>query len=328
MKTLYATILDANFIVRALALRQSLMPHIKNKTFVFFCIDDVAADTLEALNLKNSKILRPSQFETADLLRVRGGRKANEYCWTIKPAALLQAMDSDSSLDWVVYVDADTMAFADPDEALAEAQEMGASALLTPHGFHGAEFSGLEQVVGRFNAGYAAFRCVREGREILRWWLDRCLEKCSCIPDEHAYGDQKYLNTMATRFPGVLASPHPGLNLAPWNLRGHAITPGAWPQVDGRKLLLYHFQGFKIFGRKLFNLYDGDYTIPGHVRRLIYRPYVAEIRRQIRCLREVSLDASLGRERDIGRPMRLRNLGRRVLFRQGNMHLSFKTAAK
>ncbi len=196
MKTLYATVIDANFVLRALALRQSLEPYIENKTFAFFCTDDTAADALERLNLGNSRVLRPGQFETEDLLRVRGTRSANEYCWTVKPAALLQSMDMDGNLDWVVYVDADMMAFSDPDEALVEAHRAHASALLTPHNFSGTEFSGLEKTVGRFNAGYVAFRCTPEGREILGCWFERCLEKCSRIPDEHSYGDQKYLDDM------------------------------------------------------------------------------------------------------------------------------------
>ena len=59
MNTYYATIFDANYVVRALALYHSMEPFLENRIFAFFCVDDKSASLLKLINLPNSKILKP-----------------------------------------------------------------------------------------------------------------------------------------------------------------------------------------------------------------------------------------------------------------------------
>lgn len=283
MRSFYATVVDINYVPMALNLYRSFTPFLDDKTFGFFCIDEAAADHLERLALSNAWVLRPADFETTALRAVRAGRATNEYCWTLKAITLQTGFALDPTFDWGIYLDSDMMAFADPDGALS----VNDFVVLSPHRFSTAEFAAYGPSVGQFNGGYAAFRNAAEGKAALAWWHERCLESCPAVPTPDAYADQKYLDAMPGRFPGVRQSRHKGLNLAPWNLQSDPLS-----ERDGQvfvgddPLLLYHFQGLRILGTRLYDLYTGPMRIPDAASRLIYRPYIRSLRMTFDVLRQ------------------------------------------
>ncbi len=289
--TIYCTIFDIGYIARALALHASLLRANTGSRLAFFCVDDDSAALLESLKLERAIIVRHEEFTTPDLERVRPSRSQGEYCWTCKPIALGYLARTRPEADWLIYVDADMMFFADPDSALPGSDM---HYLLTPHHYHPA-FMQFSELAGRHNAGYLAVRRSKSGQQVIDWWTERCIESCSTVLTEHTYADQKYLDRLADLFPFGVASSHPGLNAAPWNIERYRVdAEGGVVGLDGLPLLLYHFQGLRLLGRKLVDLYPGNRRLPAAVRRLIYRPYLDELQSAYRTLGRIRPGFALG----------------------------------
>jgi hypothetical protein len=301
MKSIYATILGPSsrngtegppYLPRALALWTSIVRHNKVAEFAFFCIDDRAAELLETLALPRTRVYREAAF-ACDLLRsLRGTRSIAEYCWTAKSFALGCLLDGDPSLDWAVYLDADMLAFGDPDIALDEAG--AADFLLTPHRF-AREFASFASVAGSHNAGYVAFRNTTVGKAAVARWRDLCVEFCPAVATAQAFADQRYLDRLLTEFPTGTGSAHVGLNAGPWNIGQYLLTSDTGNvYLNSRPLLLYHFQSLRVFGRQWLDLYFGGRKLPRNVRDLIYVPYVDALARSYGVLRNVAAIDGLG----------------------------------
>jgi hypothetical protein len=309
MKTIYCTVMSRPFVPRALALQESIARHSPTAQFAFFCTDDAVADFLRALDLKRAHIFAPIEFETRELLAVKPSLSQGEYCWTCKSVALFHVFGRFSDLDWAVWVDSDMYAFDDPDKALLAYPD--ADVLLTPHRFAWAEIAAMEPVVGRFNAGYAAFRNNPGGHEVLRWWQARCLESCSTKPGSDTYADQKYLERIPGRFAKIAESELPGLNCAPWNIIGQPVTRDAGcVAVSGAPLLLYHFQGFRVMRAWAFDFYAAKVALPKVVKDEIYWPYAKALMAQTR---NVARPASFGIDTGFSGLRGWLRLGRRVM---------------
>jgi len=318
MNTYYATIFDANYVVRALALYHSMEPFLENRIFAFFCVDDKSASLLKLINLPNSKILKPEDYESEELQQFKEERARGPYCWTLKPYVLLYGAEHFSDVEWLVYIDADMMAFNDPNFGLPKDRSF--NVVITPHRFSTAEFKKHENSVGRYNAGFAAFRNSQEGIKILNWWKDLCKENCTAVPEDGMLGDQKYLDDMTRVFDGVYDSSHKGLNTAPWNIQAYNTQyVDGKVTVDDEPLLLYHFQGIRIFGKYLFDLYPGATRIPRSVVQHIYKPYMRAIASSYVVLEKIEDGFSLGSERFLSSPRQIAFYGKRILMRICNL---------
>jgi hypothetical protein len=138
-----------------------------------------------------------------------------------------------------VWIDADTMFFSSPASMFDEIGD--ASVGLSPHRFH--EGTAHLWRCGTFNAGCVYWRNDPVGRRCLRDWGDDCLTWCL---DQIDFGgrfmNQGYLNRWPKRYPEVHVIRHPGVNLAPWNIDGHAVEAhGDSVRIDGAPLVFYHF---------------------------------------------------------------------------------------
>jgi hypothetical protein len=294
--SVYCTIFDDNYLVRAIALYESLMRVNKRAMFVFFCIDESSHRLLTALKLDRALVVRHANFATSQLLRVKPFRSQGEYCWTCKPFALLYLMRNMPQIDWVAYVDTDMMFFSDPDQALPNTE---AHYLLAPHRFH-TDFINHERTAGKHNAGYVAARCSSQGQEAMSWWRDRCVESCSVTPTETTFADQKYLDHMLELFPFGVSSNHKGLNVAPWNVENFKLNNNAGEvNVDNLPLLLYHFQGLQLFDNGTASLYIGDMCISEKLSLLVYQPHLSELLRAFARLRKIdpAFSKGLGKQR-------------------------------
>lgn len=247
------------------------------------CVDDRAADLVESLNLPRLVVVRHDEYVTEELRRTRAQRSLSEYCWSSKPFAMLHVMGRFPDATWVVYLDSDMMVFADPDIALPGD---GCHYLLTPHRFH-ASFARYAKEAGVHNAGYVAARNTVEGQKVLSWWGNRCIERCSAVPTERAYADQKYLDEFGVLFPFGESSMRKGLNVAPWNIDSYQVhCVGDRISVDDEPLLLYHFQSLQTYDDGTLSLYRGRNRIAVNVMEAIYSPYVNRLVEAYRRLRQ------------------------------------------
>lgn len=284
MSNYYVTIFDQNYVVRSLTLYRSMQRHLDGHRFAFFCVDHESAELLGKLDLPHAWIVPPDAYETPLLARLKRERERGPYCWTLKPVALEFGRAHFADADWLVYIDTDMMAFADPADALPG--DPAANVFLTPHRFNTEAFLRYTATSGRYNAGFAAFRNAEAGHAPLAWWHELCLEDCTVDPDTGRCGDQLYLDRMGDVFPGVVDSDDKGVNAAPWNISGYRIERrGDEVFLDGEPLYLYHFQGLRIFAGSWFDMYAGHLNIPRPARTAIYRPYLRGISNSFRELR-------------------------------------------
>ena len=271
MPNLYCSTFDQNYLARALVLYESVVSNNDSAVFVFCCIDDISVELLKKLALPRSIILSFECYASLELTAVRPLRAYGEFCWTCKPVAQKFLMNRYPEFDWIVYLDADMMCFGDPDLGLpGNAYDY----VLTPHRFH-IHQKGYEKSVGIYNGGYVAARNSRQGQQVIDFWERKCLENCSAVPSEYVYGDQKYLNYFAQEVDGCFISENKGLNAAPWNILNYNVSHLLGDvYLDSTRLLIYHFQGFKVYSNGRASLYTGDWVVPRHIATYIYGPYV------------------------------------------------------
>ena len=320
MRTAYCTVLNAAFVPRALTLQRSVAVHTPEAVVAFFCLDEAAVGLLRALAPASAWIVPPQAFETGALLAVKPTLKLNEYCWTCKPFALRHALDRDSGIDWAVWLDADMFSFADLDAPLRAAPD--ANVALTPHGFT-SDFAAYEPEVGRYNAGYVAFRNSGPGRAALEWWTQRCLERCSATPVDGTYADQKYLNALPELFPQVASLSPRSMNAAPWNIAGKPVRQDAdGPTVAGEPLRLYHYQAMRVMRGWAFDLYASRTRLSAQVRQIIYRPYATALHAALREVSRCAGDRLFGVDGEFAGPGSLMRTAKHLAWAR-NIHVQF-----
>lgn len=285
MRAIYCTVIDANFLSRAIALHASIARCSPTAYFAFFCLDKQTSEILEQLNLARTFVFPTEVCETKELAAVKATRKTNEYCWTLKPFAIDYARGLSGGFDWAAWLDADMWVFGDIDGVIGSYSE--AACLLTPHRFS-SDYMHFEPTVGRYNAGFVAFRNSADGVKALHWWAARCLESCPAVPTDSAFGDQKYLDQLATDFTCVTSVASRGFNAAPWNISDSKIEKrNGEVFLESDALTLYHFQSFKMLGHRVCDYYADARRLDKRTRTFIYRPYAQELNRQVDMLRAV-----------------------------------------
>ncbi|HKQ30776.1 MAG TPA: hypothetical protein VJS66_05775, partial [Burkholderiales bacterium] len=310
------TTLDKNFLGRALCLYQSWAEHVPNGEFGFYCMDDAAVRVLRTMALPRAIVVAHEEFADAALSAVRQTRTMPEYCWTAKPAILLHALRQRPGLEWVVYLDSDMMFFGDANQVLTYGDYR-----ITPHRFH-PDFASYLPSIGIYNAGYIAFRNSPRGCEALQWWLQRCLEWCGAVPVPGKYADQKYLDELPALF-GDAPQDHIGLNAAPWNIDNYRVAANSGRvELNGEPLLLFHFQGFKIHGRRLHDMYSGDRKLATAVAEHVYVPYARRLATSIARTWDAGADHAWGIDSVTAKPRLIYRHLRKMLRGRSNLTLA------
>jgi len=153
-----------------------------------------------------------------------------------------------------------------------------ASVAIIPHRFP-AKIARLAKF-GTYNVGWVGARKDDEGRRVIEWWRQKCIEWCHDYVDGDRFADQGYLDAFCGLSPRVKIIEHIGANLAPWNIGHYRIAfESGEVRVDDRPLIFFHFQGLrKDLGYFFFNRHR-HYRAPfsAVTRRHIYKPHVNEL---------------------------------------------------
>ena len=274
----FCTLFDSNYLVRGMALHESLTAQAGDFHLTVYCFDDAARRALDKLGLPNLSVigLEELEFDHPELAAVKPTRSPVEYCWTATPTLPLDMFRRHPDLSDVTYVDADLYFFGGPQVLFDEMGED--SILITPHRYSAAYRH--HQRSGRYNVQFMTFRNDEIGRGCLEWWRDRCLEWCHARLEAGRYGDQKYLDDWTERFDGVHVLQHKGGGLAPWNVAQYELggQVGA-PAVDGEPVIFFHYHGLRLRRDGRHRLAPPAYIIPSEARRLLYEPYLAALNR-------------------------------------------------
>lgn len=275
----HCTYFDRNYLVRGLALYESLNDVGATFTLWALCLDDESHQALTALAWPGLVPVSVADLEAFDpeLASVRPTRSRIEYYFTLTPALPTYLLAQNPDVDVISYLDADLIFYANPSVIL---DELGAgSTIIIPHGFP-EQLRHLE-AYGKFNVGMVTFRNDERGRACLARWRQRCIEWCYDRAEDGRFADQGYLDDWPRVHEGVVILDRPGVGLGPWNfMRFDLDVTHDPPLVDGKPLVYFHFHNFKgLTGRIFDDGLSGYGHMPQSARRLLYGGYVRRLRR-------------------------------------------------
>jgi len=297
MKRYYCTYFDINYLVKGLALIESLNRHEKNDFQIFvICLDEITRIILNKLNLQNIKTIPFHEIEQRDfpLLEAKQNRSLVEYYWTITPTIILRIFERHPEIDLLTYLDADLYFYSSPDPIFDELDNH--SILIHEHRFSQSQ-SFLEKF-GKYNVGLLCFCNDASGLEALTWWRDRCIEWCYARLENGKYGDQLYLNDWPERFKQVVVLQNIGTGVGPWNHIQYdfSIDPDDNKVlVNKLPLVFYHFHsltfvepGIIIPSKYVTNPLSKD------ILCLCFLPYIKTLSQTIETVRALLPDFTFG----------------------------------
>lgn len=291
MEQIFCTLFDADYLDKGLVLYDSMVRHIKKFRLYVFAFDDRCYNILKSLQQENMIVIALSEFETEEILRVKGDRTKAEYCWTCTPWIIKYVIENYHE-KICTYVDADMMFFSSPQPVFDRMKENGCSIIIVPHRFKNAEQERkAHDTVGSYCVEFNTFVDNVDGRRALDWWADRCLEWCYyALPGTTEwYGDQKYLNFFPDNFNGVYICEHIGVGLAPWNNMLVEYAGSNPLKVRDKKtgkvypVILYHFENVSFLSKHILHVSSGLKSVELHKQIYdVYVSYIIEKRNSIR----------------------------------------------
>src|SRR5579872_3374528 len=109
---------------------RSLEKNCANFHLFVYAFDNDTYDFLKKENYEHLTVISLREFEDEELLKVKQGRTAAEYCWTCSSATILYSIEN-FKLDNCTYIDADMYFYSDPKLLIDEMGEN--SVLITEH---------------------------------------------------------------------------------------------------------------------------------------------------------------------------------------------------
>jgi hypothetical protein len=269
----YCTYFDCGYLAQGVAMLRSLRQHDPGAAMWALALDDETEAVLAGMPGSGLRVIPLRELLAADtgLAAVRESRSRREFIFTLTPCWVRHMLGCHPEASPLAYVDADMFFFNSPAPIW---DELGSSSIyLVPHRFP--EYHDESNRWGRFNVGVLLFRNDGNGRACVEWWRDRCIESCELAGDGSTYGDQKYLDEWPARFRGVVASSHPGVNLAPWNWAAHrCVCEEDRITVNGAPLIVFHFAQFRRITGPWFDSGQLEYGImPLRLRSRLYGEY-------------------------------------------------------
>jgi hypothetical protein len=274
----YCTFFDRGYLVQGLALWRSLAAHDPDAVLWVLALDDLTAKVMRDSGGTWLRVVPLTELEGGDveLSAAKSNRSLVDYYFTLQSCWPRWLLAKQPDLDRVTAIDADLMFFSSPAAVFNAMDTARASVLVTAHRFP--DWLRHYEQHGKFNAGFVVFRRDAAGLACLDDWRARCLAWCHDRVEGGKYASQRYLDDWPARFgPALLALPHPGVNLAPWNW---AASPWTVDQegrvlVDCQPLVVFHFARFRpILGRRWWQSGQLDYGVmPHRLRTAIYGPY-------------------------------------------------------
>jgi len=261
-----------------------------------FAFDDELYAYLRQQNLSHTTIISLLEFEDKRLLKVKRERTARAYCWTCESLTIQYCLNH-FDIDHCTYIDADLYFYSDPKVLI---NEMGDNdVLLTEH-----RYTESENITygGRFCVQFTTFRNTENGRKILDWWCDRCIDWCSEGYENGQFGDQMYLEDWPERFEKVHVLKHLGGGVAPWNMQQYrfykdkGVLKGKVLDTDEIfDVVFFHYHAIKIAYKKpILECFFEGYSIPVSVQKFLQKDYVRALRDMARTLPIInSLNMSL-----------------------------------
>ncbi|WP_232225858.1 hypothetical protein [Leptospira terpstrae] len=334
----YCTLFDSNYLLRGITMLRSLVAaDTKAKVYVF-PFDKASELALSKLHFDFVQIVTLEEFESIELLKVKEERSKGEYCWTCTPWIIKYSIEK-YKLDHCTYVDADLFFYSNPEVLFGELKN--SSVLITEHRYS-PEYDQTE-TAGKYCVQFVFFRNDANGKKVLDWWADRCLEWCYARFEDGKFGDQKYLDHWTSQFEGVHVLKHLGGGVAPWNIQQYDLV-----NVENNKiqlsdiiskekfpLVFYHFHDVKMVVKEL-RFYSEFYQIHESFYDSIYKKYSSALDSNLEFLEENSIGSEkvppilldLSKTLNYYKAIKLGFLTETVLFIAKNGNINFQNELK
>jgi|GEM_PF-884559 len=248
----YCTYFDKNYLVKGLALIESLNRHATVEIEIYvICLDEITRIIIEKLDLPCVRTIALHQIEQrdAELLAAKNNRTNVEYYWTLTPTVLWRILQWYPHIKQLTYLDADLFFFSSPDPIWEEFDNR--SVMIHEHRFPSDQLF-LEKF-GKFNVDLLTFQNDTVGMDILNRWRQQCLEWCYARLEDGRYGDQLYLNEWPLISERVGILKHIGAGVAPWNHIQYTYERDnrGGLRVNGWPLIFYHFHSLAFVEPKI-----------------------------------------------------------------------------
>ncbi|TCL59396.1 hypothetical protein EDD76_104133 [Kineothrix alysoides] len=316
----FCTLFDSYYLDKGLTLYRSLEKCTKEFKLYIFCFDDKSYEVLSGLELKSAIIIHHSRIEDDELLKLKKERSKAEYCWTCTPV-IIEYVLKNYQEESCTYIDSDLYFFRDPHILFDEIKAANANIVITEHRFKD-NWNGrrLCKRSGKYCVEFNYFDQSANAWEALTWWKQKCYEWCYHRYEPDRMGDQKYLERFPELFQGVYELASLGGGVAPWNLGRYGLCgiekgqPVLLDKETGNEfpLIFYHFQNLRYLSENTVNISSGTHS--KKTKDAIYRPYLAQVERCRRELKEYGITFSV---------KKIYSSNRLIAFLQGNV-LRFK----
>ena len=274
----YCTLFDSKYLIRGLAMYESLKLHSKSFHLYVFAFDDLTEKILKEINLPQITVISLGEFENEELLALKPTRTKGEYCWTCTPSTIKYCIEK-FKLPFCTYIDADLYFYNDPAILL---EEMGNnSVLITPHWY--TSLYNQSATNGVYCVQFITFKNTPEGMEVLEWWRRACNNWCFARVENGKFGDQKYLDDWPEKFKGVYVLENKGGGVAPWNVQQYDLInldELIIKEKASKKtftLVFYHYHNVRFLKSGEVDL--GSYRLPLWIVKNFYTPYLLHIQR-------------------------------------------------
>jgi len=240
---------DYNFLVKGLALYDSLLKHDDNIVVHYLCIDDRSFDKLQQHSCDSLFSYHYEILDDETLLNIKNTDR-EYYCYTLSSyfsRYMMQELGSD-----ITYIDSDIYFY---DKLSIILDEIGDKDIgVFRHRQYPLTFVNNN---GFFNVGVVHFKKTKVGQTFLNWWSDAVLHRK--YPELATCGDQKYLDVLINADPeNVFIDGNIGHG-APWQWQLYDYSSYfedgciVW---DGQKqkLIFSHFSNFD------YDLSENAYT--------------------------------------------------------------------
>jgi hypothetical protein len=273
----FCTLFDSNYLSRGLVMYDSLLKSGCNFHLYVFAFNEDCLNTLKQLSPERMTVISLASFEDEELLRVKPLRSRAEYCWTCTSSTIQYVLDR-FGVENCTYIDADLYFYGNPGVLIREAEDSGKSVMITSHRYTRRYDQSFLR--GKYCVQFMYFKNDPQGREVLKWWRERCLEWCYARVEDGKFGDQKYLDDWTLRFSSVHEMQHSGGGIAPWNCQQYdfykdsGILKGRCRKTGiNFPVVFFHFHGVKLFTGKKAVYAPRSYTLERKVKEYFYRPY-------------------------------------------------------
>jgi hypothetical protein len=292
MTRYFCTLFDSGYLFKGAVMLRSLKLHCPDAIVFVLCLDDLASDILNSLQIEGCICIPLSLVESDAVLAAKSNRNIAEYCWTLSSCFTAWLMDNRPEVDLITYLDADLMFFSSPEPLFEELKD--ASIGIMEHRFI-PRLQHLESK-GRFCVEWVSFRRDAQGLACLYRWRDQCLEWCYDRLEAGRMGDQKYLDTWPQDYSRTRVLQHLGAGVAPWNYSNCSYAKDGEDQlrVGDVPLIFFHFHQFQLIDNGSFYRISPYYAEEGPAPELIYGPYESVMREMVRSIQALRPDFSRG----------------------------------